>query len=362
MHLLTLPPLFVACFLACLQAPHNVRDDVSSPVQETTTPQEEGGQDEPPIQQEAPKQGKPPRAKDERFTGPGNRTEPAAPLLASDGEPVSPGRIPSDTTPESLALWQDIVAATRVNDSNPPPIDSFKLTFDVDSRHDSGKNDVTLQLTFQNQPGYLRTVMERSRRVQLRGPKGDWLVDKDETIDLTRGRENRESRRNMDQWISIARNFVTLTNPSRVRIQSLRQAEPPPTMLPTSVASDLEGLAWIEVASPDFMVVPTGSSSQPRDAQTPVYKALIGLRRATGTIDYVLLRDGNAANIRQARLMRYSKWQAVDGYRLPHNMLVYLIDDSRLGVRFLENASYDLYLHRGARLNPELEAALFEPK
>ena len=102
----------------------------------------------------------------------------APPILASDGEPAVPGRIPSDVTPKALERWKELLQSTRVQGSAPRPIQSFSMGFDIRVRKqgEAGYPTKEERATFDYQDeggGYVRGTFAQSGRVMLRGPKGD---------------------------------------------------------------------------------------------------------------------------------------------------------------------------------------------
>jgi hypothetical protein len=95
--------------------------------------------------------------------------------------------------------------------------------------------------------------MAASGRTLLRGPEGSFLIDGTEVVNL-RGREGKDDRRRLEEWISIARNFLALAQPERVRLVELRELlhdEVVPFLIP-SLATRASELDWLEVRSPDF--------------------------------------------------------------------------------------------------------------
>lgn len=302
-----------------------------------------------------PQRGGPPRGSGP-LRRPGGRPVSEQPILASDGEEIAPGRVPADTSEAARALWRRAESAMRAADVAPPQLSSFDLTFDVDARHESGKNDFTVNVRFLEEHGYLRSQMAESRRIQLRGPDGDWLVDKDELIDLTTGRQNREDRQQMDQWITIARNFTNLASPSALRIVALRESQAP-AGLPDEVKGLVPGLVWLEVESPDFNLYPLEAGKP-----IPVMRARLGLDASKDELALCLLEDRNPRMARHAQLIRYLDWQPVDGYSLPTQMLIYMVKSTGSQRMFFARPTYDLYVHKGARLNLELEESTFRPK
>lgn len=282
-----------------------------------------------------------------------------APLVASDGQPVVPGRIPSDTPEAARTLWERVLAWTRIGESA-APVRSFDLGFDVVFRAEDRHNQFPARYAFVDDPGWLRCEIERSKRVQVRGPKGDWLIEKGQPTRLV-GRENRESRREMDQWVAISRNFLALTDPAKVRIVRLATGEPPPAqVLPSRAVPLAPTFSWLEVESPDFRLY----ESAEEGVADPVYRARLGVDPASGAVGLALLEARGTRGVLAsgALLVEIVGWRTVGDRRLPENVLVHAVDPERVPFGFEERPSIDLWLSReDPRLNPELPATHFEP-
>lgn len=286
--------------------------------------------------------------------------DPAArPLLASDGEPVIPGRIPSDTPEAARALWERVLAWTRTDEAA-APVRSFDLGFDVVFRADDRHNQFPARYAFVDEPGWLRCDVERSKRVQVRGPKGDWLIEKGQATRLV-GRENAQSRREMDQWVAISRNFISLTDPDKVRLVRLALGQAPPAhVLPSRDIPVAPGLQWLEVESPDFRLYESAETG----VADPVYRARLGVEPATGSVRLALLEErGVPGGLSSAALLvAIEGWRTVADRRLPENLVVHALDPERVPSGFEERPSVDLWLLREEpRINPELPASYFEP-
>lgn len=276
------------------------------------------------------------------------------PLLAVDGAPVEPGRIPAEVSEEARELWRAIHQATVVGDDAPARVSSFSLTFDVVSRHDNGKNDLTIDVLFQDRPrmDWMRTLLHRSGRVQLRGPGGDFLLENEQISSLA-GRENEQSRRDMDRWIAVANHFLTLVNAGKVRLVDLELVDSPVDRLPASVGSQIEGLRWLEVTSPDFHLYPV-----PAESGEPVMRATLGVRE-DGRVMMTLIEDTDDRNAGWSRLVTHERWAEVSGRRMPKTMYVYRIDPLRGA--FYERPVMELTLYRDGSLNPPLGEDSFRP-
>lgn len=286
-------------------------------------------------------------------------TAPAkAPLLASDGEPALPGRIPGDTPDDAREAWLALSRALRTEGSEPEPVRSFDLLFDAVLRGPERTNNVKARYAFQARTGYLRCDMERSKRTQVRGPDGDWLVEEDRKTDL-RGRENEQSRREMDQWVSIARNFIALSAPQTVRLVRLRLVDELPVALPTEELGSLaSGLRWLDVKSPDFCLYESIADAR----SEPVFRALLGLDPETSEPRLAVLHEdkGDTIVLETTLLVVIEKWKTLQDYRLPQRLLVHDVDPTRSPWTFLVRPNVDLWLIEG-KLNVDLAPDHFVP-
>ncbi|MCP3919860.1 MAG: hypothetical protein GY711_30370 [bacterium] len=300
------------------------------------------------------------------------------PLLATDGKPVAPGRIPSDAEPEAVALWNKMLAATRAGGAEAPPIRSFDLTFDVRIRREGGNNNFETRFAFLDEAdGYILGKIDRKDRTSMRGPKGDWQIEGDTKVELD-GREHEQSVRTLDEWVSIARNYIALTRPGGVRIVGLSA----PKIERVAVAADVtelvfgnervpipdrlveraKPLEWLEVKSPDFRLYSAAGNSS---AGTPVYRALLGLVPATGEVAMAVLNEDRAGAkvVESSLLVDVPSWlDGGDGYRVPQHLRLHQVVLSGYPLSFEPKAGTELYLHKGrVRLNPRLSARVFEP-
>ncbi|TDJ76047.1 MAG: hypothetical protein E2O39_03570 [Planctomycetota bacterium] len=237
---------------------------------------------------------------------------------------------------------------------------SFDLGFDIEYRRTDGKNHFKARYVFSAKEGWIRCEVVGKDRVQLRGRDGDWLFLEGRWVPLE-DRHTREAQRELAEWISIANNFIALTNPKSLRIVRLaKRGVPEATWWPTDEARKrASGLDWIEVASPDFRLFQSVKSGR----ATPVFVALLGTNRETSAIEQAVLHedDSGAMVLESTLLVTIEKWTTLDGYRVPLNMLVYNPDLRRSPWVFKARPGADMWLEKGGRLNPELPAETFLP-
>ncbi len=315
--------------------------------------------------------------------------------MAIDGKEATPGRIPEGTSKGALKLWNEVLAASRIQkaEGSTPPVHSFDLTFDAEIRTKPGTASVieTVRFRFLDKgKGFLSAAfLTKDRKVKrqtIRGSKGDHLHDGKEWTSL-QGREDQESRRELDRWVAIARNFVALTQPAAVRIMGLKELSP--LAAPADGAAPTEELRiefgegrfisapnaramqaaktlrWLEVTSPDFQLFDSGS--RPANAEPLAYRALLGLDSG-GRIRLAQFHEdnGGAVRVQGALFVEVSKWKELsNGYVLPGKIDTYRSDATRGHGSFEVQPALDLWLLKSsARINPArppLQARDFEP-
>ncbi|MDF1837605.1 MAG: hypothetical protein P1V35_07050 [Planctomycetota bacterium] len=311
--------------------------------------------------------------------------------LAVDGKEATPGRIPANTSKGALKLWNEVLSASRIQKAEgvTPPVKSFDLTFDVRIRTAPGtpSKEETVRFRFLDQSkGYLSAEFTTSKRRTDRGPSGDYLRDDKEWVSL-QGREDQESRRELDRWVAIARNFVALTQPAAVRVMELKELTvlpDPTTDSDTPKAMRLEfgegrflalpntatyractDLRWLEVTSPDFRLFDSGDAGPGR---APIaYRALLGLDKV-GRIRLAQFHEdnGGAVRLQGALFVDVRSWKELEnGYVLPRDIDTYRSDSTGGHTSFEVQPAMALWLiTRAARINPKrppLQAKDFGP-
>ncbi len=303
--------------------------------------------------------------------------------IAADGKEATPGRIPEGTSKGALQLWQEVLAASRIKkkEGPTPPVKSFDLTFEVRLRSKPGvpSNDESVNFRFMDRgKGFLSAEFLSSHRRTLRGPKGDHLFDGKDWVSLA-GREDQESRRELNRWVAIARNFVALTQPAAVRIIELRELKPmaQPTAedklqelpsarqriefgggrylsLPnTKLQKASQGLRWLEVTSPDFRLFDSGNRTP--GSPKVAYRSILGLD-ADGRVRMAQFHGdhGGAVHLQGALFVEIQSWKELsNGYLLPREINTFRSDAITQHATFEVQPSLALWLlTRTARINP----------
>ncbi len=252
-----------------------------------------------------------------------------------------PGAIPAATTPEASAAWKAMCAASTAPGGPTAPVRAFELVVDVRYRGTGhGTNDFKAEFRYLA-PIYVRVKIVEGKREVGHGPDGDWLVDgtRNEKIRLEVDRAYQEDRRQLEQWQSIARDFVGLTDPKSLRIAKLETLAGPPAALPPKLAARGAQLAWVRLTSPDFRLVDV--------LPDRLFRATLGRDRTTGWVELALIEeDLPSAELKPtAALLELKEPKPLEGLVVPQNILVHSVDASKAPFAFTEDPGMDLFLH-----------------
>jgi hypothetical protein len=287
-----------------------------------------------------------------------------AALPQGDPEVVPPAAIPAEVGgPEARALWQRVCAAARVGAGPHEAITAFEIEADVRTREGVQRNDMRVEYRFLA-PDCIRFQLPSGRETGKASgseQRSYWLRDGEERVSLV-GRENAEDRRLVDEMLSIATNFVALSDPARVRLARLETADGPPAWLGGVLAREAKPLAWLELSSPDFALVQADS----RRAPAALFTARLGVDATSGLPAMVILsaedpeQPPSTALPPDARLIRLGDYRESDGFRIPYRLLVHRIDAAKFRPDFAADAAQEIYVQQ-ARLRPALTTADFAP-
>ena len=287
----------------------------------------------------------------------------AAPLSQESSSTPSPaelaetaGSIPPDTSPEARALWQKFLAAQRTRATASEAIRSFQLGFDLRVREPGSSKDVRASFDYLVEGGWLRFRMDSSRRESLHGPKGDWLIDQYGTQRM-RGKDFKRDLRQLREFGTIARNFVSLTRPEGIRLVSLATYEGPGRALPAPLDALATELLWLEARSPDLRLVSVGEDAKPLPANT-IFRARLGLDAESGRIRLAILSEDTASGAADSLLVHVRAWAELDSYRVPSELLLHRSAERA----FSPHAHAELFLLPGGLLNAPLKPEDFNPQ
>lgn len=320
----------------------------------------------------------------------------SSPALAQDGKPkppplfkpgsqehkdaklaLQPGVLPQEATPEAIALWKRAIVATRApaaeGEAAPvhKPVDSFRLTFDLTWKNGPQRNDIPgAQLSFLA-PSFIRTTLGSGRQF-LRGPEGDFLIDGEKPIPIE-GREAKEDRRQLDDMTGLARNFLSLVNPDRLRLRVLEETAAPKG-LPSKHSEEAKNLQWLRIESPDFFLVDGDRNDAPRppfgsSKKSTMYSVKLGIERSSGRISMAEILHLRATGewSRSPLFLRFDKLFEREGFLIPAHMFIYEVErgSSRKGYIYRSIAKSSLYLKttvtNAISLRPDLKPEDFLP-
>lgn len=284
------------------------------------------------------------------------------PFTASDGKPVAPGRIPEDTTPSARDRWNKILAGTRIPGVQAAPIQGFDMSFEIATEG----NEFAAHYKFKAKEKYLSFFLPRSstKRVMLRGPKGDFLIEEGVAEKLG-GRGNTVGPKQLDDWTAIARNFIALSDPKAIRIVSLKTL--PAMTLPLPTESSIRNLpklakqlSWLEMRSPDFQLYNVDGPGK----RTGIFRALLGVNQETGAVELAILsEDHKELGLHfSTMLVDISRRNKIDGYIVPGRMQIWKVEYHRgQPTGFGKWEAVDLSLLEGGSLKPAFGENVFLP-
>ena len=256
-------------------------------------------------------------------------------LPGADVKALVRGQLPKNTSDEAKQRFTQMTRSTWSGEKAPEGLRSFMVTFDARVRATStGSNDMrTTFLYLEEGRGFVRGFFPKSGRVSVRGPEGDWLLDGKEVLDLS-DHSNRESRREHERWLALARNFATLSSPSDLRMgllqsvkaegqgRELKIGEALPVQFPTlAQAERARGLEWLLMTTPDFnLLASNGPSAALRQVR-------LGLDAASGRVRFALIEGSGGPQRPQAAtdpiLVEIPAWISLGQRLLPKQILVH---------------------------------------
>jgi len=246
---------------------------------------------------------------------------PMAPLLlrhTDAGGQAATEQLPASTSARARELFGALLAATEPKAEE--RVRSFDLTFE--GRAYSGEkqtNDFDARYLYLA-PGYVRMDLASGRQ-RMRGDEGDFLVDKSGVYKL-KGRDYAQDVRELDDTVAVSRLFIGLSDPRKLRIESLAVMPAPPAGLPAgSLAEQAAGLDWLVLHSPDFHVQ--------NDKGAPTLdRVQLGLTRDTHLPVMATVTHGG--DELSAVLARLEDYQTLDGYRVPWKVTTWRVAEGQV--------------------------------
>jgi hypothetical protein len=276
--------------------------------------------------------------------------EAPAPAAGPELKPLVPGALPESAGAEERAHWQALCRAALAPNATRVPLVAFDLVLDAQIRSAANQSNEATTLRYRYQaPGFVRAMTEHGYEL-LRGPKGDFLIDpkRNEKGALPVGREGEEDRKQLSEILDLARNFVALSDPAALRIAELKLGSVDPALLPESLRASAQGLAWLEILSPDFRLQNSAG----------MVRVKLGLRRDKSLPELCLVgpeRPGSGSTA----LIRALDYREKQGLSVPWNLEVYGLDES--GKRIQAQAALKIWLKRESDLRPNFPPETFLP-
>ena len=276
--------------------------------------------------------------------------------------PQTPPEAPENDA-VAKASWEALAKATFAKE----PATAFDLNFHLRIRPDDiQSNDLTAHYRFLS-PGFVRATLE-SGREHLRGPKGDYLIDGEESVKLV-GREAAEDKKQIDETVGVARNFLALTDPARLKPSSIQPGVSPEGLLPEELHERARALNWINISTNGFHLL-SSTEKLPEGARR-TQQALLGISPETSTLALAVVleetfgADGVRLRAPQHILLDLRSTTALDNFQVPRHLRMHqLIPKQKLAaqspMKFRAKPTFELWL-RGGTLRPEFNAEAFLP-
>ncbi|MCK6446873.1 MAG: hypothetical protein L6Q99_10815 [Planctomycetes bacterium] len=309
-------------------------------------------------------------------------TPPQSPPSAGPTEqtPTTPARaelvrgtLPADASAEARASFAKLVAATRTDPNAASPT-GFDLTFEGTVHPTQRQSNDFPKTRYRFDPrGWVRLSILASGRERLAGPKGMFVIDGKEVVQLT-GREHDEDRRQIREELSIAKNFLALSDPKNLRLAKLELLPAPPAALPATLQARAAKLVWLALESPDFRLF----QSQTADANAN-WRVELGLGATTNLPELVSITEIGASSMRpeSAMLVEFRAYTPLDGLQVPSQLATYAVDANSIAAptsgpnspdrggpllwRYTRWSSLELGLKSGGTLRPAFTEADFTP-
>lgn len=309
---------------------------------------------------------------------------------------LKPGALPTGTTPSARERFERLIPRNAMGAALDKPLTAFDLDFEIVSRgtrqqHNQGNVKVRFQ-----EPAFVAFSVGKDKQMGY-GPPGYWQAFPDGTR-LLNGREYDSDRRRIGEVRSVAKNFLSLADPRRLRITRVEVPSAAPTLVPPGLTEELKDLEWLVIESPDFdlaVSIEDGASMTVSTNRVPrLFRATLGLKGLEvrhALVQELTLRepqDPAAATERSSEnkaedkaeavqapkakaptskvLLQTSMWVAfkkpitVGPASLPSNVFVYYPEAGRPSIQFGLKPRDEMYLLKG-RLNPEMAPEVFNP-
>ncbi len=307
---------------------------------------------------------------------PENQEEPPSPNR--EFEP-GPGRIPPNTHPMALALWNRLIGATRPlvsPEAQEEGVRAFDVRFDVLQRRTSvdqrspGSVDGKTRVKWLR-PDYVELTLEQGSLKQTGyGPSGYYINTEDGAIDINRDRDFKTDRELVQRTISLAKNLAGLADFSNLVLLELHAMEDPPNgEFPRQfMETNPKKLDWLLVLTPDFQLSEELAGGRAGPGGRDIYYVSIGLDRKSNEprMIHIAKKPVPTKPTPPEQLVELRSPKRLDGWWLPSSMFLWerqrLAKDPALQ-RFSDApADREAYVLSGSHINPPVLAAEFDPQ
>jgi hypothetical protein len=267
---------------------------------------------------------------------------------AASAEPA-----PARDSAEALALWERVCAAS--GHAQREPLTAFHLEADVRTRSGVQRNDAHIDYRYRA-PDCIRFALPSKNETGRFGPAPEqyWTQAEGGVVVLS-GRNFAPDRKRVDDALTLARNYVALSNPARLRILAREILASAPADLGKELATRHRKLRWLAVESPDFALV-SGELAR----ETPaVYRVELGLGEDDLPAVAIVRERGKSSA--DPLLAEFAQYQEQDGFKLPFQILVHALDRTHAPATFAEAAAQEVYVTT-ATLRPRLTVEDFRPR
>jgi hypothetical protein len=260
--------------------------------------------------------------------------------------------------PEAREAWERLCAAS--GGAGREPLRAFQLEADVLTRSGVQRNEAHIDYSYLA-PDCIRFVLPSRNETGRFGPAPEqyWLKTGGRVVVLS-GRDYREDRKAVDDMLALARNYAALSSPARLDLRALERLPSAPADLGPELAKRARKLAWLALESPDFALVrrEVARGEAPSDAPA-VYRVELGLRE-DHLPAFAIVRERGKGGA-DPLLVEFSQYQEQDGFRMPFQIRVHVLDRAHAAPSFAPEASQEVYV-TSAALRPSLTAEAFVPK
>ena len=299
------------------------------------------------------------------------------PLLASptaaqaeQGGGASPARADERSaleraTPMTREVWERLCAASLGGGA---PITAFRLEAHTKIRDGANKNEADVAYGYLA-PDCIRFRLSKERELGRFGKrKSDyWLREGDEVVWL-KTRQYTSDRDSIREMAVLARNYIALSDPARLRIDAIELLRRGPGEARQAVgARRLNKLTWLSITSPDFALF--GAEDAGGDGDEERYRVDFGLRPDTEEFawapEVAIVRtlprpDDPFGGGERAVLFRLFSYREQDGFRIPFEVAVHHRDGSLPGAPFGRVPAQEVWIQK-ADLRPKLTVDDFRP-